>query len=263
MKGALISKTVKYLIFDRGILGIFALILLFGFVPVFSSLSMRQLQEISITMSLSLNSFILLLFSIFGGTMTIWRDIERRYTYTILSYPITRTQYVLSKFAAVVILLVVITTLDFILSYFAITISASMYKSQLPILWGSIALAFFMQLLKYIMLASFAFLFSSFATSFFLPIFSTIAVYFAGNASQGIFDYIMKNSSQYPGFFKAIVKAIYYIVPNFNAFDFTVNATYDLPINSSSIVITLVYFVVYTALVLSLALMFFNRRDLT
>ena len=70
--------TVRAMIKDRMFYLILSMLLLFILVPVFSSFSMRQIQEVSITMSLSLNSFILLFLAMFGGVVTVWRDIERK-----------------------------------------------------------------------------------------------------------------------------------------------------------------------------------------
>src|SRR5689334_5418069 len=73
-------------------------VLLFMLVPSFSLFSMRQVQELSITLSLSAISFILLVFTVFLGSSSIWRDVERRYTTSVLGLPISRASYVLGKF---------------------------------------------------------------------------------------------------------------------------------------------------------------------
>ncbi len=258
---ALMKLTIKHLVFDRIFLVIASLILLFAFVPVFSYFSMRQLQEISITMSLTLNSFILLLVTLFGGTLVIWRDIERKYTFTVLSYPITRTNYFFSKFISLVAILFIISSVDFVASSIVIKITSTFYKSSLPIVWFSIFMAFVMELLKYSLLLGFIFLFASFSTSFFTPVFSTIAVFIAGNASQGIYDYIMKGSNELSHITKIAAKIVYYILPNFSSFDLIAYATYALPLHYKSIVITFVYFALYLGIILSLGVFIFNKRD--
>ncbi|MCA1933354.1 MAG: ABC transporter permease, partial [Calditerrivibrio sp.] len=129
----LLFYTVKSFIFDRTFIILVSIISLHLFIPVFSYFSMRQLQEISITLSLTLNSFILLLMATFGGTITIWRDIERKYTFTVLSYPISRANYFLQRFFAIVLILLVITIVNSILGYFTIKFSAGIYQSELPL----------------------------------------------------------------------------------------------------------------------------------
>ncbi len=254
--------TVASLIKDRIFYLIASMILLFFLVPVFSSFSMRQIQEVSIVMSLSLNSFILLFLSIFGGVVTIWRDVERKYTYTILSNPTTRSSYFLGRFLGFAMILLAVTLINLLLSLVAIDISSKMYQSRLPILWSSIILAFAMTLLKYLILMAIGFLFTSFATSFFVPFFGTVVLYLVGNASQGVYDYLFQNSTNYPELFKYLIKVLYYILPNFSVFDLTAYAAYALKLNLSSIFYSAAYFLLYLGIVLSISIILYNKRDL-
>jgi len=85
--------TLKGIFRDRVFQGIMALGVLFLFIPSAASLSMRQVTELSITLSLSLISFILLLLAVFLGATSIWKDMERRYTFSVLSLPLSRSSY--------------------------------------------------------------------------------------------------------------------------------------------------------------------------
>jgi len=254
--------TVVSLIKDRIFYLIASMILLFFLVPVFSSFSMRQIQEVSIVMSLSLNSFILLFLSIFGGVVTIWKDVERRYTYTILSNPITRSSYFLGRFLGFAMILLAITLINLLLSLAAIKISAGMYQSRLPILYSNIVLAFAMTFLKYLILMAIGFLFTSFATSFFVPFFGTVILYLTGNASQGVYDYLSQNGSNYPALFKYLIKFLYYILPNFSTFDLSAYASYAIKLNFNSIFYSVLYFALYLGIILSISIILYNRRDL-
>ncbi len=71
--------TVRSILRDRvlhALLGV--ALLLFLLVPVFSLFSMRQVQELSVTLCLSALSLVLLVLSVLLGASSIWRDIERR-----------------------------------------------------------------------------------------------------------------------------------------------------------------------------------------
>ncbi len=257
----LIKFTLKSHIYDRMFIIILTMISFYAFIPVISYFSMRQLQEISITMSLTLNSFILLLMAIFGGTITIWRDIERKYTYTVVSYPISRTNYFLQRFFAIILILLIITTLNAVFGYFSIKFSAGIYKSDLPLQWDKVFIAYFMSFLKYALLLAFTFFFASFATSFFTPIFMTIGVYLVGNASQGIYDFVMKEGDKFNIFIKKTVAFAYYVFPNFSSFDYTAYASYSLPFEEGMLLKTLVYFIIYLSILLVASIIIINRRD--
>jgi len=242
---------------------IISLSTLYFFIPVFSSFSMRQVQEVGITMCLSLNSFVLLLLSVLCGLSTLWRDIERRYVYIMLAYPVSRTTYFLGRFLGCVILFVFISVINFFLSIISINICASIYKSNLPILWNNIGFCFLFTFLKYVLLLSLSFLFISLSTSFFTPFFLTITIYIAGNASQGIYEYIFTEAAQkYSVWFKILIKIIYYILPNFSSFDLTAYASYALKINYESLLFSFLYFMLYMTMSISLGCIIFSKRDM-
>ncbi|KAA0259046.1 ABC transporter permease [Deferribacter autotrophicus] len=254
--------TLRTVLRDRIFFIIFSLILVFCFVPVFSSFSMRQAQEVSITMSLAFNSFIMLFLSLFGGVSTIWRDIERKYTYTLLSYPVKRTSYLVGRYLGFAFIMLVISLLNLLVSAVVIKISAGMYKSQLPIMWHNIFIANIFAYLKYCLLMAFGFLFSTFSTSFFTPFFATISIFIMGNASQGIYDYIMKNTADtISPIIKKLIVIIYYIIPNFSAFDYTVYAAYSMPIKINSIFMSFGYWGLYLIIVMMFTIFIFNKRD--
>lgn len=254
--------TIKTILKDRLFLMILSFILVYALIPFFSYFSMRQVQEISITMSISLNSFILLILSIFGSIYTIWRDIERKYTFTMLSYPVTRVSYIIGRYFGFVIILLIITLINMGLGLIVIKISAAFYKSELPIMWQNIIIAYLFSFLKYAIVLAFGFLFASFSTSFFTPVFSTIAIFVAGNSIQGIYDYITKESEKVASYVKSVVSVVYYILPNLSAFDMISYAAYSLHIVYKSIIFSVGYFIIYTSIVICLTVLIFNKRDL-
>ena len=60
---------------------------------------------------------------------------------------------------------------------------------------------------------------------------------------------------------QAVIKAVYYILPNFSAFDFKVYAIYALPVSGDSVLLTVMYGALYTAIMLGLSFWSFNRRQ--
>ena len=214
-------------------------------------------------MALTLNSFILLLLSIFSGISTVWRDMEKRSVYTLLSYPISRAEYLMGRFIGCILLLLLITGINMLICIPIIKICAGMYKSHLAIIWKNIFFAYLFDFLKYALLASISLLAISFSTSFFTPFFITITCYIAGNSIQSIYDYVLIEADKnYPLWFKFFIKTIYRIIPNFSAFDLIPYAAYSLKLNYTSLGITLIYFMAFLFVTLSLSCMIFSRRDM-
>ncbi len=243
------------------VLGVAAFMLFM--VPALSSFSMRQVQELAITLSLSTISAVLLVVTLLLGSSSIWRDIERRHTASILTLPISRESYLLAKFLSVGLFIILTGVVLALASAGMIALAATQYPSDLPIAWVNILVAIGADILKYLLLASLAVLFSAVSTSFFLPFFVTLAIYMAGSASQEVYEYVSGQfASQIDPLQVNAIKAIYYLLPNFSAFNFKVHAVYALPVSAQAILFLLVYAIIYAGIALSAAIWVFNRREL-
>jgi Cu-processing system permease protein len=260
----LIRANLLMLLRDRllhAILGVVVVMLVL--VPSLSGFSMRQVQELSITLSLSAISLVLLVVSLLLGSSAIWRDVERRYTTSILTLPLCRATYILAKFASSAIFIIACGVVLATAAAIVIVMATTQYPSDIPVAWGNIMLAVSADLLKYILLTAFAVLLSTVSTSFYLPFFGTLSIYLAGSASQEVFEYVTSQFGQhmYPMQVLAI-KSVYYLLPNFAAFNFNVYAVYALHISAKAIVYPLLYSVTYSGILLGVAIWSFNRREL-
>lgn len=260
---AIIGITLKGIFRDRVFQGIMMTACAFLLIPVIASLSMRQVTELSLTLSLSLISFILLLLSVFLGGTSLWKDIERRYTFSVLGLPISRQSYMIGRFGGVALFVLLAAVVLGIAAYAVVLYSSAIYPPDKPIVWGIMALCILFDALKYIMLIAVAFLFSTVSTSFFLPVFGTIATFLAGGIIQQVYEFVNSPASKtLSPLVKQLAKGLYYIVPNFGAFDLKVNAIYGLPLPSSGLFLTVAYFVVYVGFLLSVAAAIFSRREM-
>jgi len=238
-------------------------ILLFALVPSFSLFSMRQVQELSITLSLSAISFVLLVFTLLLGSSSIWRDIERKYTTSVLGLPVSRASYVVGKFAGIVLFLVACSILLGTISLAVIAFASGQYNSEIPLLWGNIIMAMAADLFKYILLTAVALLFSTISTSFYFPFFTTLGIYLAGSSSQEVMEFLASDSGhKISPLVRMVAKGLYYVLPNFSAFNFKIHAIYSLPLPLGGVLITIAYFLIYTTIVLSLSVWAFSRREL-
>jgi len=259
----IVRITLKGIFRDRIFHGILMVAFFFPLIPTLSQLSMRQVTELSITLVLSLLSFILLLLAVFLGGTSLWKDMERRYTFSVLSLPVTRTSYLLGKFFGVALFLLLTTLLLGIIAFAVVQITSGLYTPDRPVVWLNIFCAFFFDALKFILLVAISILFSTVSTSFFLPIFASIVTFLVGNASQQVYDFIQSPDGQILSpILRKCASALYYILPNFSAFDFKVNAVYGLPIDFQGAALTFGYFVIYVGVILSISAVLLSRREM-
>lgn len=260
----ILQATLKGIFRDRVFQGIMALVILFLFIPFAATLSMRQVTELSITLSLSLISFILLLLSVFLGATSIWKDMERRYTFSVLSLPISRSSYLFGRFLGLASFLALTSIVLGTMAFVVIKISSGMYPPDRPLIWSYFLLAIAFTTFKYILLIGVALLLSTVSSSFFLPIFGTICVFLASGITQQVYEYVNSPISvkAVSPMFKPLVAIIYYLLPNLEGFDLKVNAIYSISPNVIGLVYTFIYFIAYTSILLGAATLLFNRREI-
>jgi len=259
----LISITLKGIFRDRVFQGIMVTACSFLLIPVIASLSMRQVTELSLTLSLSLISFILLLLSVFLGGTSLWKDIERRYTFSVLGLPISRQSYLVGRFGGVAVFVILTAVVLGAAAFGAVFYAASLYPPERPVVWSNMAICILFDALKYILLIAVAFFFSTVSTSFFLPVFGTIATFLAGGVIQQVYEFVNSPAGmKLTPLVKYLVTVLYYILPNFGAFNLKVNAIYGLPVPVSGLFYTTAYFFIYVGFLLSLSAAVFMRREM-
>jgi ABC-type transport system involved in multi-copper enzyme maturation permease subunit len=188
---------------------------------------------------------------------------DRRYAIGILGLPVSRTSYVLGKFIGTAGFVLLVTIILGAFACLAAWYVSSSLPPERPIVWTNVVLAVVFDAQKYILLIACSFLFSAVSTSFFLPIFGAISLFFVGSASQEAFEYIHASGEQsFSPLLNKAVTLLYYVLPNFSAFDLKVYAIYSVKPSLSGLALTFGYFAVYTAIVLTLSSVIFSKREI-
>ncbi len=258
-----ILLTIRWALRDRllhAVLGINLVVLML--IPVFSLFSMRQVQELAITLCFSLLAIVLLVLVLLLGGFSLWREVDRRYTAAVLTLPASRASFVFGRFVGIILFLIGSTLLMSVVSVVVILAARSFYPSDILPQWNLLAIAALGMLGKFILLTAVAVLFSSVSTSFFLPFFGTISMYLVGSASQQAFEYISApETADISPLVSSLAKVLYYLLPNLSVFDFKVQAIYGLALDPQLLVYAVVYLISYTAMCLLLAVFCFSRRQ--
>lgn len=215
------------------------------------------------TLSLSCNSMTLLVLALLLGATSIWRDIEKRYTATLLGLPLPRSTYILGRFAGLAAFLLLCGLVLGACACLVVLMTQQEMSAGLDLIWLNLWLAIMGDVCKAVLLVALALFFSSLSTSLFLPVFGTIGVYLAGSASQEVMDYLTTEAGRsLPSLTKSIAQGLYYLLPNFSVFDFKIQAIYGLSIPPAAVFYAFSYFVIYTGIVLFFTIAVFNRREL-
>ncbi|MBI3117209.1 MAG: ABC transporter permease subunit [Candidatus Hydrogenedentes bacterium] len=210
-------------------------------------------QDIKIVKDISLASISLfgVLVAIFVGTSLVYKEMDKRTLYTIISQPLHRYEFVLGKYVGLAAVLALVTAV--------MTLSSACY---VLVLGGSLEavyfLAAFLIFMKLLLVTAFALLLSSLSS----PILGAIIVfclYLFGHAT-GVFKDL---PPQFEGTFaKQMLEVAYYVIPNLSNFDLRSEAANGVAVNPLFVVWVLIYGVSYSAVFLLLAASAFQEKDL-
>ncbi len=190
------------------------------------------------------------LMAILIGTGLVYKEIDKRTIYTILSKPIHRYQFLLGKYLGLVLtlfIMLVLMTLIFLVFFFFYTlrIDPSFFMAILFI---------FMELC---LITAVAMLFSCFSTPILSTLFS-LSFFLIGHLSWGL-ETLIKKIPQ--GGVKTVARILYIFLPDLENFNFKTEIVHHLPIPPQILLYSTLYGIFYTVFILVLAMLIFRRRD--
>jgi ABC-type transport system involved in multi-copper enzyme maturation permease subunit len=191
-----------------------------------------------------------LLMAILIGTGLVYKEIDKKTIFTLLSKPLRRAEFILGKFLGLVLTLFIM-TLAMALIFLAIV-----YAHTLRI-EGSLLIAVAYIFLELVLVTAVAVLFSSFSTPILSSLFA-LAFTLIGHLSWGL-ELILDKMR--PGLGKFLIRALYTVLPDLENFNFKTEVVHGLPIPPGIYLSAFLYGVCYTAFVLGLAILVFRRRD--
>jgi ABC-type transport system involved in multi-copper enzyme maturation permease subunit len=248
---AIALNTFKETIRDR----ILFLILFFAMVCITFSRLLALLtigDRVKIIKDVGLASLSLFgaLMAILLGTGLVYKEIDKRTIYTIISKPIHRYQFLLGKFFGLVL------TLFVMLAMMSIIFLAVIFFHTFKVEWKMlVAILFIFE--ELCLVTAVALLFSCFSTPILSSIFS-LSFYLIGHTSWGLETLIKKVK---PGMGKTLAQVLYHFVPDLENFNFKMEVVHNLPIPPKIFFFSTLYGIFYALFVLTLALLVFRKRD--
>jgi len=213
------------------------------------------IEEIVIgSLGLSAISLIGLMIAVFIGVGLVSKEMDKRTLYALLAKPVRRWEFLVGKFAGLVLTLAVNTAAMAVGLFLALLfVKHSVERTDLGLL-----VAVYFILLKLGLVVALALLFSC-STTPLLAILYTTGIYIAG-----LFVSQMRNLSNgtMSAGLAAVMRWLSFLLPNFDNFDVMAAATHGRSIPGALILQNTIYATVYCAIVLAAAAVVFSRRDL-
>jgi ABC-type transport system involved in multi-copper enzyme maturation permease subunit len=231
----------------------FALLMMAAAVAV-GQISIGIEQTVIVSLGLSAISVIGLLISIFIGVALVSKEMDKRTLYALLAKPVQRWEFLLGKFAGLVLTLAVNTAAMALgLLLVMIYVKHSLERSDAVVL-----VAVYFILLKLALIVALALLFSCFTTPL-LAILFTVGVYIVGLYVQELRNLPVEVMSPAMA---ALTKWLSYVLPNFENFNVMAMAAHGRAVPGALILENTLYTVIYCAIILTAAAAVFSRRNL-
>ena len=227
---------------------IFALLMI-GSSLLLMTLTLGEFHRLILDIGLGSINFFGVLIAIFVGIGLVSKEIEKKTIYTIISKPVARYQFLLGKYMGLSLTLLVNTAI------MAVGLLAVLYFQDVPIhlvLFKALGTIF----LEFMVVTAVALFFSTFTSATLSAIF-TLAIFVIGHLTTDLRTFGQKMDAVGRG----ILDGIYYLLPNLERFNLKGHVTHQLDVSGNDLLLIATYGVVYTAFLLILASVIFQRRD--
>ncbi len=189
--------------------------------------------------------------AIFVGIGLIHGEVERRTIYTILSKPVSRTEFLLGKFLGL-LLTVWLQLVAMTLAFFVVVVSTGSTVDS------GHASALLMTAFELMVVVAIATLFSAFTTPMLAALF-TLGIWATGHLSRDLLQLGQQSDQEA---IKHVAGWLYRILPDLEMFNLTIQAAHGLPIAPEEIWLPILYALGYATIMLFMASFIFQRRDL-
>lgn len=245
----LARNTFRETIRDR----VLYVILVFAFVMIgastlFGTLTIGQDRKIVLDLGLAAIELFGVAIAVFVGTNMLYKEIDKRTVYVVLTKPIPRSVFLLGKFLGLSLTLGVLLAC-MAAGYLGLAVLKGAYA---PELLGAIAMIG-LQLLVVVALTLF---FSTFASPIMSMVF-TFCLYLIGHNTETLRALTQKASPV----LKAGVEALYYVLPNLSTFDAKNLAVYGEAVPAGRWLWAVGYGTAYVCALLATASAVFERKE--
>ncbi|HVS21959.1 MAG TPA: ABC transporter permease subunit [Pyrinomonadaceae bacterium] len=231
---------------------LFVLLLIAGAIFL-GELSAGQDAKIIIDLGLSAMLLFGVFIAIFVGVGLVYKEIERRTLYAILSKPIGRGQFLLGKYLGLCLTLLVNVLVMGLGVSLALVYVRRGWDPLVFRIWPAILLIY----VELMIVTGVALLFSTFSS----PALSALLTFFVFIIGHFSADLKTLADSAGSGLARWLFRSLYYLLPNLSNYSMITAAAHGYVPDARSAAVAVVYAIVYIVVLLASATLVFNRRN--
>ncbi len=226
-----------------------------------SSISLRQDEKIIVDLGLGMIDIFGMLITIFVGTQLVFREIDKKTIFILLSKPVSRSSFIVSKFFGLGAILLLITGIMFLVYIAVIGFSTDLLVVNEIIQVGFIAkllLITLFSLLTFLLLLSLVIFFSSFMQPT-IAAFSALTVFIIGHTTDNLRIFALHNETSV--LFQRVADFAYFAFPNFSVLNLKNYALNNIEPTVSQLFAAGLGAVCWIILAVMLGSFFFSRKE--
>ncbi|HRD23384.1 MAG TPA: ABC transporter permease subunit [Candidatus Hydrothermia bacterium] len=230
-------------------------------VPVLYSFTMFEVPRVLAGFALSYTNFAVLILMLFLVMNLSQTDLDRKTLQYVISLPIRRRDYVFGRFlgfvffACILIFFILAITVPFVALF-------SRMRPDAPFYIGYYFLYGVFLLIEVALLVAIALLFLSLTSRTIVSMFGVAGCYIVGHTMDEVAEFLRTGTGMnMPVFSKAVIQVVRYIFPNLALFDVKTAFIYGKGMDGMSLFLSLLYGVLYTVIVLLLAVVLFEKKE--
>lgn len=233
----------------------FYLLVFFGIFFALSSklisfLTLGDTMKVMRDTGLAAINFFCVLIAIFTGINLVYKEIEKKTVFNILSKPVSRDQFIIGKFFGLALTMLVALLSMSVIFFLLVLLNGGGFDLN-------ILLYFFMLYLELLVIVAISLLFSSFSTPILSFIF-TVSLYLIGHIMWTFNEFKSMLQSK---LWVHLAEVLYYILPNLDKFNIKNDVVLGLPLQAGTILFSILYALVYILALLTLTVLIFRKRE--
>ncbi|HXF40110.1 MAG TPA: ABC transporter permease [Blastocatellia bacterium] len=247
-------NTFRESVRDRVLYNLILFVLILVAASVFvSDLSLDMESQFTAALGLAAMLVFGALIAIFIGVGLVYKEIDKRTIYNLLSKPVHRHEFIIGKYAGLCLTLLVNTLVMVMGTELALWyVNGKFVPLQTAVLAAS-----FLVYCELALMVAVALMFSSFTTPLLAALFS-FAIYLIGHLSKDLLEMATLSNSSLT---RAILITLYYLLPNLSNFGFITEASHGRIVPMRMIVSATIYAIVYIGILLSATVLIFHKRN--
>jgi len=252
---AIAFNTFREAVRDRVLynLILFALLLI-GTAILFGQISIGVQKLILINLGLTAITLFGLAIAIFIGIGLVYKEMDKRTLYALLSKPVRRGEFILGKFLGLGLTLLV-NTLLMTVGFFA---ALYYVKRSLELADWYLLTAIYFIFLGLMLATVLALFFSCFSSPILSAVF-TAALFLVGSFSADLRELAAAVKAPW---LDGMMTSLYYVLPNFRNFNVITIVSHGHAVPTAAVVLNTAYALLYVGLVLAASSLIFRNRNL-